>query len=74
MSGRCVPLAAVPLALVPALRLATWLPLGLPVDVLAEGLALDGAWPRSCCCPAIRRWRSRRARLRLRELRMKRAS
>jgi hypothetical protein len=45
MSGRCVPLAAVPLALVPALRLATWLPLGLPVDVLAEGLALDDGVP-----------------------------
>jgi hypothetical protein len=41
MSGRCIPLAA-PGPLVAALRLPTWPPLGLPVDVLADGLPAEG--------------------------------
>jgi hypothetical protein len=36
-----MPLAA-PVPLAVALRLPTWLPLGLPVDVLADGLPDDG--------------------------------
>jgi len=41
MSGRCIPLAA-PGPLVAGLRLPTWPPLGLPVDVLADGLPAEG--------------------------------
>ena len=40
-----MPLAGVPLPLVVALRVPTWLPLGLPVDVLADGLPLGEGVP-----------------------------